>query len=94
MILGLDQKTLQTLNQDGSHGEPYVNHLPGRPELFLVIPVREWTISKQFAQLVRQGRISPRITGDAKRLWMSRVAHRDLRRGSSLSLTLRDGCLK
>ena len=42
MIIGLDQKTMQTLNQDGSNGEPYVNHLPGRPELFLVIPIREW----------------------------------------------------
>src|SRR5713226_4417782 len=42
MIIGLDQKTMHTLNQDGSNGEPYVNHLPGRPELFLVIPIREW----------------------------------------------------
>jgi len=42
MIIGLDQKTMQTLNQDGSNGEPYVNHLPGRTELFLVIPIREW----------------------------------------------------
>jgi hypothetical protein len=22
--------------------QPYVNHLPGHPELFLVIPIREW----------------------------------------------------
>jgi hypothetical protein len=45
MIIGLDQKLLQTLNQDGSNGEPYVNHLalPGQhPELFLVIPIRQW----------------------------------------------------
>jgi hypothetical protein len=42
MIIGLDQKIMQTLNQDGSNGEPYVNHLPGHPELFLVIPIREW----------------------------------------------------
>jgi len=41
MIIGLDQKTMQTLNQDGSNGEPYVNHLPGHPEVFLVIPIRE-----------------------------------------------------
>jgi hypothetical protein len=41
MIIGLDQKTMQTLNQDGSKGEPYVNHLPGHLELFLVIPLRE-----------------------------------------------------
>jgi hypothetical protein len=43
MIIGLDQKTLQALNQDGSNGEPYVNHLAGNhTELFLVIPIREW----------------------------------------------------
>jgi len=43
MIIGLDQKMLQTLNQDGSNGEPYVNHLAGNhTELFLVIPIREW----------------------------------------------------
>jgi hypothetical protein len=42
MIIGLDQKMMQTVNQDGSNGEPYVNSLPGRPELFLVIPIREW----------------------------------------------------
>jgi hypothetical protein len=42
MIIGPDQKMMQTLNQDGSNGEPYVNHLPGHPELFLVIPIREW----------------------------------------------------
>jgi hypothetical protein len=42
MIVGLDPKTMQTLNQDGSNGEPYGNHLPGHPELFLVIPIRGW----------------------------------------------------
>ena len=43
MIIGPDQKTLRTLNQDGSNGEPYVNHLAGHhPELFLVIPIRQW----------------------------------------------------
>jgi len=42
MIIGLDRKAMQTLNQDGSNGEPYVNHLPGHPELFLVIPIRGW----------------------------------------------------
>jgi hypothetical protein len=42
MIFGLDQKMMQTLNQDGSNGEPYVNNLPGRTELCLVIPIREW----------------------------------------------------
>jgi hypothetical protein len=42
MIIGLDQKLLQTFNHDGSNGEPYVNDLPGRSELYLVIPVRQW----------------------------------------------------
>jgi hypothetical protein len=43
MILGLDQKMLQALNQDGSNGEPYANHLDGpHSELFLVIPIRAW----------------------------------------------------
>ena len=41
MILGSDQEMLRTLNQDGSNGEPYVNHLSGHPELFLVIPIRQ-----------------------------------------------------
>ena len=42
MIIGLDQKTMQTLNQDASNGEPYVNSLPEHSELYLVIPIREW----------------------------------------------------
>jgi hypothetical protein len=42
MIIGLDQKMVQTLNHDGSNGESYVNHLPGHSELYLVIPVRQW----------------------------------------------------
>jgi len=42
MIIGPDQKMLETLNHDGSNGEPYVNHLPGRTELYLVVPIREW----------------------------------------------------
>jgi len=42
MIVGLDQKIMQTLNHDGSNGEAYVNHLAGHTELYLVIPIREW----------------------------------------------------
>jgi hypothetical protein len=43
MILGLDQEILQTMNHDGSNGEPYANHLDGpHSELFLVIPIRSW----------------------------------------------------
>jgi hypothetical protein len=41
MIIGLDQKMMQTLNQDGSNGEPYANHLPGHSALYLVVPIRE-----------------------------------------------------
>jgi hypothetical protein len=37
MIIGPDQKMLETLNRDGSNGEPYVNHLPGRTELRLSV---------------------------------------------------------
>jgi hypothetical protein len=46
MIIGLDKKILQTLNHDGSNGEPYVNSLPGHSELFLVIPIRQWEDSQ------------------------------------------------
>jgi hypothetical protein len=42
MIIGPNQEMLETLNHDGSNGEPYVNHLPGRTELYLVIPIHEW----------------------------------------------------
>jgi hypothetical protein len=42
MVLQPDQKLLRTLNQDGSNGEPYVNHLSGHTDLFLVIPIRQW----------------------------------------------------
>jgi hypothetical protein len=42
MIIGLDQQVMKTMNHDGSNGEAYVNHLPGRSELYLVIPVRQW----------------------------------------------------
>ena len=42
MIIGPDQRMMQKFNQDGSNGEPYANHLPGRTELNLAIPIREW----------------------------------------------------
>jgi hypothetical protein len=42
MMIGFDQKMLQTFNHDGSNGQAYVNHLAGRPELYLVIPIRQW----------------------------------------------------
>jgi hypothetical protein len=37
-----NQDELQGLNQDGSNGMPYVAHLPGRTDLYLVMPIREW----------------------------------------------------
>jgi hypothetical protein len=47
MITGPNQERLETLNHDGSNGEPYVNHLAGHhTELFLVIPIREWSDSQ------------------------------------------------
>jgi hypothetical protein len=55
MILGLDQKMMQTLNHDGSNGEPYVNHLPGRSELYLVIPIREWDDAQAVRSAIKQG---------------------------------------
>jgi hypothetical protein len=42
MIIGPDQKMMQTFNQGGSNGEPYVKHFLGHAELYLVIPIREW----------------------------------------------------
>jgi len=42
MIIGPDQKMLRALNQDGSKGAPYANHLSGHSELFLVTPIRQW----------------------------------------------------
>jgi hypothetical protein len=51
MIIGIDQKILQTLNHDGSNGEAYVNHLPGHSELYLVIPIRAWEDSQAVSTL-------------------------------------------
>lgn len=42
MIIELDQQMMRALNQDGSNGEPYANHLPGYTELYLVVPIRQW----------------------------------------------------
>ena len=55
MIIGPDQKMMQTLNHDGSNGEPYVNHLPGRSELYLVIPIREWDDAQAVRSAIKQG---------------------------------------
>ena len=43
------------MNQNGSNGEPYVNHLPGRSELYLVIPIREWDDAQAVRSAIKQG---------------------------------------
>jgi hypothetical protein len=42
MVVSPHQDEFQGFNRDGSNGMPYVTHLPGRTELFLVMPVRQW----------------------------------------------------
>lgn len=42
MLVSPHQEEFEHLNRDGSNGMAYVAHLPNRPELFLVIPVRQW----------------------------------------------------
>ncbi len=42
MIVSPHQDDLQGFSRDGSNGMPYVTHLPGRTELFLVLPLRQW----------------------------------------------------
>lgn len=42
MIVSPRQDDFQGLNRDASNGMPYVTHLSGRTELFLVMPVRQW----------------------------------------------------
>ena len=37
-----NQDELQKLSHDGSSGMPYVAHLPGRTDVYLVMPIREW----------------------------------------------------
>jgi hypothetical protein len=42
MIVSPHLDELQGYSRDGTMGMPYVTHLPNRPELFLVIPIRQW----------------------------------------------------
>ena len=42
MVVSPHQDDFQGFNRDGSNGMPYVTHLPGRTELFLVMPIRQW----------------------------------------------------
>ena len=37
-----DQDELEKLSHDGSNGMPYVAHLPGRTDLYLVMPIGQW----------------------------------------------------
>jgi hypothetical protein len=42
MVVRPHQDDFQGFNRDGSNGMPYVAHLPGRTELYLVMPIRQW----------------------------------------------------
>ena len=42
MIVSPHQDDFQGFNRDGSNGMPYVAHLPGHTELYLVMPIRQW----------------------------------------------------
>ena len=42
MVVSPHQDDFQGFNRDGSNGMPYVTHLPGRTELFLVMPLSQW----------------------------------------------------
>ncbi len=43
MIITPHQDELQSMNRDGSTGMPYVAHLPNQTDVFLVMPIREWS---------------------------------------------------
>jgi hypothetical protein len=42
MVVSPHKDDFQGFNRDGSNGMPYVTHLPGRTELYLVMPLRQW----------------------------------------------------
>ena len=42
MVVSPHQDDFQGLKRDGSNGMPYVAHLPGHTELYLVMPIRQW----------------------------------------------------
>lgn len=42
MVVSPHQDDFQGFNRDWSNGMPYVTHLPGRTEPFLVMPLRQW----------------------------------------------------
>jgi hypothetical protein len=47
MVVSPNQRELQALNRDAATGMPYVNHLPKQTEVFVVIPVRQWSEEPQ-----------------------------------------------
>ena len=42
MIVTPNQADVRAFDTNCASGMPYINHLPGRPEMFLVIPIRGW----------------------------------------------------
>ncbi len=50
MIVGPHQDDFQGFNHDATNGMPYVSHLPNRPELFLVMPIKQWSEKNYFVQ--------------------------------------------
>ena len=42
MVVSPHPDDFQGLNRDGPNGMPYVAHLPGHTELYLVMPIRDW----------------------------------------------------
>ena len=42
MVVSPHQDDFQGFNRDGSNGMPYVAHLPGRTELYMAMPIRQW----------------------------------------------------
>jgi hypothetical protein len=42
MIITPHNEDLAKFNRDGSTGQIYVSHLPGRSELYLIIPFKDW----------------------------------------------------
>ena len=42
MVVSPHQEELQAFTRDASSGMPYINHLPRRTEVFVVIPMRQW----------------------------------------------------
>ena len=42
MIVTPKQEDVRAFSRNAASGNPYINHLPGRNEMFLVIPIRSW----------------------------------------------------